>query len=125
MSTLLARVEGAVAGRVLRADEQPLWRDPATGYLRRQIAPAPGSDLPLDLVRVELPARALIAFPASAYTFIRQVVLVLQGQLTLIEGDLSHDLRAGDAIELGPPNNCTFRNAKSIPCTYLVAVIRS
>src|SRR6202012_5424406 len=55
MSTLLARAERA-GGRLSRAAEQPRWQDPATGYIRQQVSPQ--SDLPLDLVRVELPAGA-------------------------------------------------------------------
>jgi transcriptional regulator with XRE-family HTH domain len=125
LSTLLARAEAVRPGHVVRAADHPRWRDPATGYVRRQIAPAPGSDLPLDLVHVELPDGASVTFPASAYAFIRQVILVLDGELTFIEGEAAHELRAGDSIELGPPSDCTFRNTSGRTCTYLVAVIRS
>src|ERR1051325_7443045 len=55
LSALLARAEHA-SGRLLRAADQPRWQDPETGYVRRQVSPQ--SDLPLDLVRVELPAGA-------------------------------------------------------------------
>ena len=123
LSALLARAEGAGAGRLVRADEQARWRDPATGYVRRQIAPAPGSDLPLDLVGVALPAGAAVEFPAEAYAFIRQVVVVLDGALTVAEGDTNHELGPGDSLEFGPPSPCTFR-AGDAPCSYLVAVIR-
>ena len=125
ISTLLARAEPVRAGKVIRDRERPEWRDPASGYIRRQIAPSPGSDLPMDLVRVELPARASVTYPASAYAFIRQVVLVLSGDLTFIEGDVAHKLHSGDSIELGPPSECTFRNTSGSSCTYLVAVVRS
>src|ERR1700720_1917348 len=77
LSALLARTEMSGAGRLVRADDQLRWTDPATGYIRRQVAPAPGSDLPLDLVQVELPASAAGSFPAAAYAFGRQVVWVL------------------------------------------------
>src|SRR5271155_536665 len=53
LSTLLARAELG-GGRLLRAGEQPQWKDPATGYVRRHISPA--SDIPLELIEVELPA---------------------------------------------------------------------
>jgi len=35
MSTLLARAEAAGGGRLVRKADQPLWQDPATGYLCR------------------------------------------------------------------------------------------
>jgi len=124
MSTLLARAEAAGGGRLVRKADQALWQDPATGYVRRQIAPAAGSDLPLNLVHVELPAGASVAFPAAAFTFVRQIVVVLRGRLTFLEGEAVHQLLEGDCLELGPPADCTFRNDSGRTCTYLVGVIR-
>ena len=124
LSTLLARAERARTGRLARAADQPRWQDPATGYIRRQIAPVHGSDLPLDLVHVALPAGASVTFPASSYAFIRQVILVLEGHLTFIEGDVAHELEPDDCLELGPPAGCSFRNRTSSVCKYLVAVVR-
>jgi hypothetical protein len=108
----------------VRAHDQIRWTDPATGYIRRQIAPAPGSDLPLDLVEVELPAGAAVAFPAAAFTFVRQLIWVLSGCLTFVEGDVNHVLAAGDCLELGLAADCTFRNDHSEPCVYAVIVVR-
>jgi transcriptional regulator with XRE-family HTH domain len=124
LSALLARTEMSGAGRLVRADDQLRWTDPATGYVRRQVAPAPGSDLPLDLVQVELPAGAAVSFPAAAYAFVRQLVWVLGGTLTFIEGDATHTLTAGDCLELGPPSDCTFRNDRRSPCRYAVVILR-
>lgn len=124
LSTLLARAESSRAGRVLRASEQPRWKDPETGYVRRQIAPLPGSDFPLDIVRVDLPPGKSISYPASAFSFIRQLIYVLDGELSFSEGEQCHELRTGDCIELGPPANCVFRNARRSKCTYLVIVLR-
>lgn len=124
LSALLARAEAGRAGRLVRAKDQLRWQDPASGYVRRQIAPPPGSDLPIDLVHVELPAGASVSFPAAAYTFVRQLVWVLDGALTFIETDVTHTLRAGDCLELGPPSDCTFRNDHKRPCRYLVVVLR-
>jgi transcriptional regulator with XRE-family HTH domain len=124
LSALLARTEMSGVGRLVRADDQLRWTDPATGYVRRQVAPAPGSDLPLDLVQVELPAGAAVSFPAAAYAFVRQLVWVLGGTLTFIEGDATHTLTAGDCLELGPPSDCTFRNDRRSPCRYAVVILR-
>jgi transcriptional regulator with XRE-family HTH domain len=121
LSALLARAEGH-GGRLMRAADQPRWRDPETGYLRRQVSPP--SDLPMELIAVGLPPGESVSFPASAYAFIRQLVWVLDGQLTFVEGTAVHILGPGDCLELGPPADCTFRNDAEEPCSYLVAVLR-
>jgi len=121
LSTLLARAELA-GGRLLRAADQPQWRDPATGYVRRQLSPV--SDLPLELVRVELPAGASVTFPASAYAFLRHLLWVIKGGLTFIEGAVVHEMSAGDCLALGPPADCTYQARGREPCIYLVALMR-
>src|SRR5260221_1042898 len=114
LSTLLARAEATQGGRLVREADQARWQDPATGYIRRQICPAPGSDLSLDLVHVELPAGASVMFPASAYAFVRHVIWVLAGRLTFIEGEITHALESGDCLELGPPADWAFRNSSHV-----------
>lgn len=121
LSMLLARAEER-GRRLTRAADQAHWQDPATGYVRRQASPA--SDAPLELVRVELPARTSVSFPASAYAFIRQLIYVLDGRLTFVEGTTRWELERGDCLELGPPADCTFTNAGSRSCSYLVVVLR-
>lgn len=122
MSTLMARAEIA-QGSLLRKAAQPVWTDPATGYLRRHVSPR--SDMPLDLVEITLPAGTEVPMPASAFAFLRQMVWVLQGALTFVEGRVRHEMRAGDCLALGPPADCIFRNEGDAACTYLVAVLRS
>jgi transcriptional regulator with XRE-family HTH domain len=121
LSTLLARAEQS-GSRLMRAADQPQWQDPATGYVRREISPR--SDLPLELVRVELPAGASVTFPASSYTFNRHLVWVLKGKLTFVEGNTVHEMDPGDCLLLGPPVECTYRARGREPCIYLVVVIR-
>jgi transcriptional regulator with XRE-family HTH domain len=121
LSTLLARAEHG-GSRLVRAAEQPQWQDPASGYVRRQVSPR--SDLPVELIRVELPAAASITFPAASYTFIRQWIWVLKGKLTFTEGETVHDLSSGDCLLLGPPAECTFATRGREPCVYLVVVMK-
>jgi hypothetical protein len=107
----------------VRAADQPLWRDPASGYLRRQLFER--SDNPIELVRVELPAGARVGLPASSYLRIRQVVWVLEGSLVIEEPGARHQLAAGDCLGFGPPADTTFANESDAPCAYVVIVARS
>lgn len=124
LSALLVRTESSRSGRLLKAGDQLLWTDPATGYVRRQIAPAPGSDLPLDVVKVDLPPGASVTFPAAAFAFIRQLVWILEGCLIFVEDEVVHSLKPGDCLEVARAADCTFRNDHSAPCAYLVIVLR-
>jgi len=122
LAGLLARAEGG-AERLSRLADQPLWRDPASRYLRRQVFERP--DHPLELVRVELPAGAHVGFPAASYRRIRQLVWVLEGELIIEDGGARHALAAGDCLAFGPPADAAFINESGAPCAYLVAVARS
>ena len=121
MSQLIARAE-APEGRLLRQADQPVWVDPVSGYVRRHVSPR--TDLPLDLVRIDLPPGTQIAMPAAAYVPLRQLIWVLAGTLTFAEGDTIHNLAEGDCLQLGPPSDCVFSNSTAAVCTYAVVVIR-
>lgn len=124
LSTLLARAEGARKDRLLRAKDQMQWQDPDTGYVRTQIAPANGSDIPLEIVQVVLPPGKSVSMPATSYAAIRQIIWMLNGGLSFTEGDETHLLETGDSLEVGPPSDCTFANPSDTPCTYIVTVLR-
>lgn len=117
MSTLIARAE-MQEGKLLRFADQPVWHDPQSHYLRRHVSPR--SDLPIDLVQIELPAGSDIPMPASSYALARQLIWLQRGELVFVEGDTRHAMQAGDCLELGPPNDCRFINESSENCRYLI-----
>jgi transcriptional regulator with XRE-family HTH domain len=120
LSELFARTEGQTP-RLARATDQTVWVDPKTGYRRRSVSPAGGA---IQLVEVELPAGAEVAYPAESYALANHQIWVLQGRLRFQEGDVEHDLHAGDCLELGAPAPGTYRNATDRPCRYLVVLSR-
>jgi transcriptional regulator with XRE-family HTH domain len=122
LAGLMLRAEGQ-GERLVRAAEQPVWRDPGTGYLRKQIFSRP--DHPVEIVRVELPAGQRVTLPASSYAHIRQVVWVQKGNLTLTEAGQPFALGAGDCLGFGSPSEVTFANETTAPCIYVVALARS
>jgi transcriptional regulator with XRE-family HTH domain len=121
LSELVARAEQD-QNRLARKENQPTWTDPDTGYTRRAVSPAAGG--PLELVEVELPAGAEVAFPSETYTHRHQQIWVLEGRLTFREGSTDHHMAAGDCLQLGPPQACAFVNETDTPCRYLVALAR-
>jgi len=122
LAGLMLRAEGQ-GERLSRAGEQPVWRDPETGYLRRQVFSRP--DHPIEIIRVEMPAKQRVTLPASSYTHIRQVLWVQSGSLDITEGSERHALAAGDCLGFGSPAETTFANESNAPCVYVVALARS
>jgi transcriptional regulator with XRE-family HTH domain len=122
LAGLMLRAEGH-GERLTRASEQPIWRDPETGYVRKQVFSRP--DHPVEIVRVELPARQSVTLPASSYAHIRQTVWLLSGNLVITEGGERHELSAGDCLGFGPPADTIFANETNNPCVYVVALARS
>jgi transcriptional regulator with XRE-family HTH domain len=126
VSTLLARAEaGSSGGRAVRAADQPVWTDPETGYVRRSLTP-PGADP--ELVLVDLPPGAAVAYPASAYAFLRgQCIWVLAGHVAVREGGEEAVLDPGDslAFDLSSARDCAFANpSQRDPARYVVALGR-
>src|SRR5437764_1506539 len=58
LSALLADHEQQ-RGPVRRAD-QPVWRDPASGYVRRQVSAS--ANIPVELTEIDLPPGASVSF---------------------------------------------------------------
>jgi transcriptional regulator with XRE-family HTH domain len=122
LAGLLLRAEGEKP-RLSRAADQPLWRDPVTGYVRKQIFRR--SDHPIEFAQIELPPGKTVAIPASSYAHICQIVWVQSGTLTLVENGEKHVLDAGDCLGFGPPSEVTFANESKRSCHYLVSLVRS
>ncbi len=121
LAGLLLRAEESE--RLVRAADQPEWRDPKTGYVRRQIFCNPSH--PLEVVEIEMPAGEAVSFPAWSYARTRHVVWVQKGELILKEGADRNVLKAGDSLGFGPPSDVTYANESKKPCRYIVTLMRS
>lgn len=97
------------------------WTDPDTGYRRRPVSSAA---FPADVTEVRLPAGREVAYPASAYAFLRHCIWVVDGVLELVVGGESTRLAAGDRIELGDPADVVYRNPGDGHTRYVVVVVR-
>jgi transcriptional regulator with XRE-family HTH domain len=107
---------------VSRAAEQATWRDPATGYVRRNLTP-PGAPSRMRLTHVELPAGARVAFdlPWSERRLDQQVALI-EGALDMTVGAATHRLSAGDCLHMTLDEPAAFHNPGETPARYIVAV---
>jgi transcriptional regulator with XRE-family HTH domain len=114
--------EEAAEGPLMRRADQPVWRDPATGYLRRNVT---GEGPGLDIVEVTLPSGAVVAYDnAVALSAADQVVWVLEGRLRMGVGAESHDLAEGDSLAMRLDRPITFQNLSADPVRYVVVLRR-
>jgi transcriptional regulator with XRE-family HTH domain len=112
----------APAGPVARREDQPQWRDPASGYLRRNVSP-PGVPQPMRIVEVHFPPRARVAFetgPRDGRVY--QQVWVLEGEMDVTLGEESYRLREGDCLAMQLDRPTMFHNPTRQPARYAVVI---
>jgi transcriptional regulator with XRE-family HTH domain len=69
-----------------RREEQPEWRDPGSGYLRRNVSPA-GFAAPVQIVEVRFPAGARVAFDTAVRdTTVYEHVWIIDGAMDITVG---------------------------------------
>jgi len=113
---------GAPADPVSRWKEQQSWKDPESGYVRRNISP-PNYPSPIRIVEAILPAGAHVAYETGAReTRIHQQVWVKEGDLELVLGPVTHQLSVGDCLAMPLDQPTTFRNRTRKPVRYIVVI---
>ncbi|MGW2823899.1 helix-turn-helix domain-containing protein [Streptomyces sp. NPDC001443] len=121
MSQLLSEVEAEPA-RLVRAAEQPVWEDPASGFVRRSVSP-PQAGLRGELVEGRLTAGADIAYDRPPVPGLEQHVWVLEGTLEVTAQDVAHRLDAGDCLRLRVWGPTRFRCPAGVDARYVLAVV--
>jgi transcriptional regulator with XRE-family HTH domain len=118
----LFEVERAAPGPLMRRSEQPEWRDPASGYVRRNVSP-PDHPSPLRIVEVEFPAGKRVVFEgAGRDAVIQQQIWLLDGTMELTHGGQTWRLQAGDCLALRLDGPMEYRNPTRKPARYAVVV---
>jgi transcriptional regulator with XRE-family HTH domain len=119
LSGFFSSVEEAANPLSARKD-QAVWRDPETGYVRRAVSPL-GFEINVDLVEVELPAGARVAFPPMPLTPPQsQYVWLFDGELSMDCDGATHQLKSGDCLFMTLSGGITFHNRSSLPCRYAI-----
>ena len=104
-----------------RRAAQVTWRDPETGYLRRDVSP-PGLGR-FEIVDVTFPPGARVVFEnAWSVRPIDQQVWVLDGVLELTLGDARHRLETGDCLHMRLDRPIAYHNPTGRPVRYAVVL---
>lgn len=116
-------VPAAPALPVSRRTDQAEWRDPDSGYLRRNVSP-PGFPSPIQLVEVSFPPKARVAYESGARsTTTHQQIWVLQGTIEVTLGKERFELTTGDCLAMKLDRPIAYRNPTAKPARYAVAIV--
>lgn len=111
----------ATPSPLVRVAEQPVWRDPASGYVRRNVSP-PGVS-PLQLVDVIFPPGQRVQFEtATRDADIHQLIWMIDGVMDISHGAERWQLQPGDCLAMQLDAPVHFHNPGPQPARYLVAL---
>ncbi len=112
----------AAAEPVLRFADQPLWRDPHSGYVRRNVSPGGGMS-PIQIVEVLFPPQARVAYETGAREpLIHQQIWMLEGCIEVSVGDEVHRLYTGDCLAHALDRPVTYYNPTHGEVRYAVVI---
>jgi transcriptional regulator with XRE-family HTH domain len=112
----------AAASPVSRPADRTSWRDPQSGYVRRNISPA-SFPSPIQIVEIVLPAGARVAYETGARDVsMHQQIWVQQGSLEVTLGRVTHRLAEDDCLAMRLDAPTAFRNRTRKPARYIVIV---
>lgn len=112
-----------VLSPVARRKDQSEWRDPASGYLRRNISP-PGVSQPMQITEVRFPPGQRVAFEASGREVrIYQQIWVLEGTIEVTAGEECFRLREGDCFAMQHEGSTMFHNPTRKSALYAVVTV--
>ncbi|MBC7817662.1 MAG: helix-turn-helix transcriptional regulator [Planctomycetaceae bacterium] len=110
------------SGPVVRREDQPQWRDPATGYLRRNVSP-PNVPQPMKIVEVHFPPRQRVTFETNARDVpVYEQIWVLEGTIEITMHKECHRLREGDCLAMQLDGPKIFHNPTRKTARYVLVV---
>lgn len=114
---------GAPPNPVSKPSDRTSWRDPESGYVRRNISPA-NFPSPIQIVEVVLPAGARVAYETGVREVsIHQQIWVQEGTLEITAGSVTHRLSAGDCLAMQLNEPIAYHNGTRKAARYIVVVV--
>jgi transcriptional regulator with XRE-family HTH domain len=117
LSAFFADVEAA--GPLARRADRSVWRDPATGYTRSDVAPPAAST---NIVEVILPAGVSVDYANDVPFDVEQLVWLIEGDLRLTVGGEAYRLVAGDCLMMRLDRPVRYENTGSSVARYAVVL---
>jgi transcriptional regulator with XRE-family HTH domain len=122
LASLFTEKDNQGASPLARRADQRVWRDPDSGYMRRNLSP-PGFPSPVELVEVVLPPGTRVAYDTGQRASpVHQQIWIIEGEISLTLGEETHHLATGDCLSMRLDRPTVFRNRADQPARYVVAL---
>lgn len=121
LSTLFEASQAGAVSPLARREAQPEWRDPASGYLRRNLSP-PGFDSPIQMVEVTFPPGGHVTYDNALRAEVHQQVWVIEGVIEVSVGPDTHRLAEGDCLAMRLDAPTAYRNPTRKRARYVVVL---
>lgn len=107
---------------MVRRTQQLEWKDPETGYIRRQVSP-PNWKSPFQIVEIEFPPQSRITYEISETSkVVQQQLWVVEGEIDIQLGDSSYALSTGDCLAMQLNQPVIYSNNSSQVARYILVV---
>ena len=121
LATLFDDSSAPVSPLSRREDRTP-WRDPQSGYVRRNISPARVAS-PIQIVEIVLPAGARVAYETGARDVsIHQQIWVQEGTIEVTLGSVTYRLAEDDCLAMQLNEPTAYRNRTRKAARYIVII---
>ncbi|MFV9667716.1 helix-turn-helix domain-containing protein [Pantoea sp. KXB25] len=122
MSRLLSEVEEE-STLLVRAEQQPVWQDAASGFVRRDVSP-PALYFRCELVEGKLRPGARIDYDTPPVQGLEQHIWLREGGLTISMGLQQWTLQPGDCLRFHLTGKSAFEAHLTDGARYLLVVAR-
>jgi transcriptional regulator with XRE-family HTH domain len=121
LASLFAESSGPV-NPLSRRRDRTSWRDPQSGYVRRNVSPA-NFPSPVQIVEVALPAGAKVSYESGAREVsIHQQIWVQQGNVAVTVGKVTYRLFEDDCLAMLLNEPTAFHNRSRKTARYIVVL---
>ncbi len=108
---------------VARAKDNLPWRDPQSGYVRRNVSPS-AAQTPIQIVEVVFPGKARVAYDSIHRAgSVHEQVWVIEGAMDVSIGKVTHHLQAGDCLAFTLDQPVMYYNPTSKAAKYAVVIV--
>lgn len=107
---------------MVRRTQQAEWKDPETGYIRRQVS-LPNWKSPFQIVEIEFPAQSRVTYETSTNSkVVLQQIWVIEGQIDIQLGENFYALQEGDCLAMQLDQPIIYSNPSSKAARYILVV---